>query len=60
MKIQIVKHRCPQNHHCPAIQVCPVNAIIQGGVSAPRIDDEKCINCGKCTLFCPSGAIKKG
>lgn len=60
MKVQILKHRCPQNHSCPAVNVCPVNAITQGGFSAPRVDDDKCINCGRCTFFCPTGAIQKG
>lgn len=51
------KNRCPQNHRCPSIQVCPVGAITQEGHSLPVIDEEKCIDCGKCVRFCPLGAI---
>ena len=49
--------RCPQNHRCPAIRVCPVNAISQEGNGLPVIDNEKCIDCGKCVSFCPMGAF---
>lgn len=45
--------KCPQDHACPLIQVCPVGAISQEEFSAPKIDPRKCISCGKCTLSCP-------
>lgn len=57
---KIVKELCPQNHPCPAVRVCPVNALIQKGFNAPVIDLDKCTNCGKCIKFCPMGAIQKG
>jgi len=53
----VIKHRCPQNHPCPAVRVCPVNAIKQEGYKAPIIDQEKCIKCAKCVRFCPMGAL---
>lgn len=53
------KDLCPQNHKCPAIEVCPVNAISQKGFGLPVIDQSKCIVCGKCIKFCPKGAIQK-
>jgi Fe-S-cluster-containing hydrogenase component 2 len=51
--------KCPQNHPCPAIRVCPVQAISQKGVGLPVVDNEKCINCNKCISFCPMGAFEK-
>jgi len=49
--------RCPQNHRCPAIRVCPTKAISQEGYGLPEVDDEKCIDCGKCVRFCPMNAF---
>ncbi len=57
MKIEISEFRCPQNHRCPAVSVCPVDAMFQDGNGLPYVDDEKCIGCMKCTRFCPMGAI---
>lgn len=57
MELKIIKNRCPQNHRCPALRVCPVNALSQDGYSAPTVDLEKCISCGKCSSFCPMGAL---
>ena len=57
MQITIDKKRCPQNHSCPAIQVCPVYAIRQYGFDVPTIDREKCTKCKKCVNYCPKGAI---
>lgn len=57
MQIVVDKNRCPQNHPCPAIKVCPVGAIKQKGMAAPAVDVEKCIQCEECVMFCPMGAI---
>lgn len=57
MKIKVIKERCPQNHPCPSVRVCPVDAIKQEGFKAPVIDDDKCTKCGKCVKFCPMRAI---
>jgi ferredoxin len=57
MKIEIIKDKCPQNHKCPAVGVCPVGALSQDGYQAPSIDEQKCIGCGKCVQVCPTGAI---
>lgn len=44
---------CPKNHICPVISLCPVKAITQDGpFSAPRVDQEKCIECSRCVLAC--------
>ena len=58
MKINVSKMKCPQNHKCPAIRVCPVGAIKQEGYIAPVIDLDKCIVCKKCVMYCPMGAIE--
>ncbi|MHC1719333.1 MAG: 4Fe-4S binding protein [Clostridiaceae bacterium] len=57
-ELVVNKNRCPQNHKCPAVKVCPVGAIKQDGCSAPAIDFDTCIQCGKCVSFCPMGAIQ--
>ena len=58
MKIVVDERNCPQNHPCPSIRVCPVNAITQVGYNAPVINEELCIKCKKCVMYCPMGAIK--
>lgn len=58
MKSLVVKMaRCPQNHPCPSVKVCPVDALSQKGFQAPTVDLDKCIKCGKCSNFCPMGAL---
>ncbi|NLG19609.1 MAG: 4Fe-4S binding protein [Fibrobacter sp.] len=51
--IIVRKELCPQSHRCPTMAICPVGAISQNGFSAPVVDNEKCIKCGKCTKRCP-------
>ena len=58
MNISVNKSLCPQNHKCPAVKVCPVYAIKQEGFDLPVIDQDLCINCGKCISFCPMKAIE--
>jgi Fe-S-cluster-containing hydrogenase component 2 len=58
MTIKVNAARCPQNHSCPAIRVCPVEAISQEGYGLPAVDPEKCIACNKCVKFCPMGALQ--
>lgn len=57
-RLTVSKTRCPQNHPCPAVRVCPVGALSQKGFSAPTVDDDKCVRCGKCVRFCPMRALK--
>lgn len=57
MALTIDATRCPQNHRCPLLTVCPVQAITQQGHGLPVIDAQKCIECGKCMKFCGMGAI---
>lgn len=56
-KLIVNKLRCPQNHPCPSVKVCPVGALSQNGYYAPAADQDKCIRCGKCVKFCPMKAI---
>lgn len=59
-KITISAQRCPANHPCPAVRICPVDAIIQENrfTGLPVIDEEKCTKCGKCIRYCGMGAIQ--
>lgn len=57
MSITVDGNRCPQNHPCPSVKVCPVGAIKQTGFGLPVIDQDKCIKCKKCVMFCPMRAI---
>lgn len=60
-QINIDANRCPANHPCPSIRVCPTKAITQKHMftGLPEIDQEKCTACGKCIRYCPTGAIKE-
>ncbi|MHC5054162.1 MAG: ATP-binding protein [Planctomycetota bacterium] len=49
---------CPQDHPCPAAQVCPYDALTQEGDAAPVVDEEKCEDCGLCVKACPKGALR--
>lgn len=55
--LKVIASRCPQNHPCPSIRICPVGALSQTGFFAPQVDAEKCIACGKCAHFCSMGAL---
>ena len=37
-KLKIIIENCPQNHKCPAVNVCPVGALSQKDFEAPIID----------------------
>jgi len=58
MSLQILSHKCPKNHPCPAVHICPLQALSQEGNAAPTVDQERCVDCGKCTRFCPTGALQ--
>jgi len=58
MAIKVKVERCPQNHPCPSLQVCPTGALSQKGYGAPTVDIEKCIDCGKCVKYCPMRAFE--
>lgn len=56
-KLRVIVEKCPQNHICPSVRICPVGALLQNGFSAPMVNYEKCIACGKCSNFCPKKAL---
>jgi ferredoxin len=55
--VEVVRHRCPQNHPCPAVRVCPTGALTQRGFGAPVVDAALCTGCGKCVRSCFPGAL---
>jgi Fe-S-cluster-containing hydrogenase component 2 len=57
---KVVGSRCPQDHPCPLVRVCPTGAISQAGFAAPVIDEEKCVECGLCAASCGYRAIVDG
>jgi Fe-S-cluster-containing hydrogenase component 2 len=57
MKLVVIKEKCPQNHACPSVKVCPVKALIQEGIKAPTVNYDLCIKCGKCVNLCPKKAL---
>ena len=57
-KLIVIKEKCPQNHPCPSVKICPVHALKQEKYNAPIVDNDVCINCAKCTTFCPKGVLK--
>jgi ferredoxin len=57
MAIKVDTMRCPQNHRCPAVSICPSKALSQQGLRAPDVDVNKCTECRECTFFCPRGAF---
>ncbi len=58
MELKVAKDRCPQNHACPSVRICPVGALSQEGFKAPVADRKLCIKCGKCVRFCPFRALR--
>ena len=59
MKIIVNEARCPQNHICPVIRLCPTQAISQEGYGLPSVNIDDCILCGKCINYCPFGAFQQ-
>lgn len=56
-RLKVITNNCPQNHKCPAVSICPVNALTQENFNAPKINYDKCIKCGKCSNYCPKRAL---
>ncbi len=59
MALTIDKNKCPQNHKCPMLSICPVEAITQDGIGLPVIDADKCIECEACVNYCGMQAVYK-
>ncbi|WP_313528627.1 4Fe-4S binding protein [Anaerotignum sp.] len=51
-------NKCPQDHTCPAVRVCPVGALTQDKRNAaPTVHQDICIGCGRCAMTCPKKAL---
>jgi Fe-S-cluster-containing hydrogenase component 2 len=57
-KTLVVVRRAAAEPYVPAVRVCPVGALTKNGFSAPQVDIDKCIRCGKCFHFCPMRALR--
>jgi len=55
--LNVIPSKCPQNHPCPSVRVCPEGALVQDGYGAPIVHASKCTKCGKCVRSCPMGAL---
>ena len=49
---------CARENPCPAVRICPYEALAQEGDAAPVVDEEKCEDCGLCVKACPKGALR--
>jgi Fe-S-cluster-containing hydrogenase component 2 len=58
MVIIVNKKLCLKDHECPAVKICPMEALSQSNFKAPKVDPEKCTECGKCIDFCENGAFQ--
>ena len=55
--IVVLPDRCPQDHICPLLKMCPQKAINQKEFKAPTINNEKCVECLICVENCPYNAV---
>jgi carbon-monoxide dehydrogenase iron sulfur subunit len=52
--------RCQQCDEAPCVQACLTGALARDPVSGEvTVDQERCIGCWTCMLFCPLGAIRQ-
>lgn len=50
---------CDNSKDCNGIDVCPIGAFFWDEKKKTiTVDNDKCINCGKCEVSCPVGAIR--
>ena len=59
MSLVVDQRVCPQNHRCPILRLCPVEAMSQRGFAAPVIDPDRCRECGKGVRHYPTGAVRQ-
>lgn len=55
--LKIIKERCPHNHKCRAVKICPVGALSQNINEVPKVNSDICIKCGKCSKLCSKKAL---
>ncbi len=59
MYITVNKDKCPQDHRCPAMAICPKQAITQETIyDLPQVNVDLCILCKKCIQYCPKKAFE--
>ena len=58
MAVKVARNLCRQNHRCPAVRSCPVDALRQMGYAALTINKDACIDCGTCVRVCPTNALR--
>ena len=56
-KLKIILENCPQNHKCPAVNVCPVGALSKKNFKTPKINKDKSIKCEKCSNYYTKKAL---
>lgn len=56
-QVNLIKERCPNNHKCRVVKLCPAKALSQKEKEVPKIDKEKCISCQKCITLCPKNVF---
>jgi ferredoxin len=60
MRLIVNRNKCPRNHKCRAVAICPVGAIAQKDRTClPVVDADRCILCEKCIHICPKRAFEK-
>lgn len=58
-KLILDVQKCPANHSCPAVKICPMDALHQAGSNhAPEINYNLCVACGACTRVCGKQALQ--
>ncbi|HIU75954.1 MAG TPA: 4Fe-4S binding protein [Candidatus Pelethocola excrementipullorum] len=57
---EYVEESCRGCKKCSVEDVCPTNAAKVGEQGVLEIDEENCINCGRCVGSCPFGAFETG
>ncbi len=55
--LKVIQEKCPHNHQCRAVKVCPVGALLQNLNEVPKVNYDVCIKCGKCSKLCPKKAL---
>lgn len=58
-RLQIDLQKCTGGHRCPAVAVCPMDALHQEDERhAPAVNYNLCVACGACTRRCAKQALQ--